>query len=77
MDQAARTAAGVVHVNCANTGGGADGSLLRPLPTIRQAYDAACIDDILRIFTCNYLEEFRMDKTLRLESTNGLVRIGP
>ena len=77
LDQAARTVAGVVHVNCANTGGGADGSLLRPLPTIRQAYDAACIDDILRIFTCNYLEEFRMDKTLRLESTNGLVRIGP
>jgi hypothetical protein len=67
---------GLVNVDCAYAGTDSDGSITRPFRTIREAYDAACNGDTLRIFPCNYPETFTLSKPLRLEAPNGGVNIG-
>ena len=67
---------GFVWVNTAYTGGNSDGSLVRPFRTVAEGYQTAHSGNTIRIFSANYLEKLTMCLAVRLEATNGLVRIG-
>jgi hypothetical protein len=67
----------VIYVDRSYAGPTPSGSICAPFRTVTQGYQTAQNGNTIRIFTGNYAEELRMDKTLRLESTTGLVRIGP
>jgi M6 family metalloprotease-like protein len=66
----------VVFVDAAYTAGDSDGSLAKPFRTVAEGYQATIDGDIIRIFSTNYAEALNMSKVLRLEATNGVVRIG-
>jgi hypothetical protein len=65
-----------VYVDRLNVGGGANGSICAPFPTVTQGYQAAQNNNTICIFSGNYNEVITMNKVLTLVGTNGVVNIG-
>jgi len=66
----------VIYVDRAYAGANPDGSLQAPFKTVTTGYQAAKTGDSIRVFIGNYPESITLNKSLRIEATNGVVNIG-